>query len=184
MPGHSLNQPLDGVQCSVIEWGMASFWTGTRVRLRGIEPDDWAAFMHFAVDEERLGDVLNPPRSAEGYRAWAREQAAAEPGITPHGGRADSHRTSHPLEEVTGERDLHAEEDDSRKQTAPGTADEEADTRPTSGSEPPAQPRLSYFVSAITRPPPGAAPPLDAHEARCATKSSPTPRPCAPPRPA
>ncbi|MEU1466548.1 GNAT family protein [Streptomyces sp. NPDC005727] len=53
---------------------------GTRVRLRGIEPDDWTAFMHFAVDEERLGDVLNPPRSAEGYRAWAREQAAAEPG--------------------------------------------------------------------------------------------------------
>ncbi|MET9078430.1 GNAT family protein [Streptomyces sp. NPDC004232] len=56
---------------------MTSFWTGERVRLRGIEPDDWTAFMRFAADEERLGDVLRPPRSAEGYRAWAREQAAA-----------------------------------------------------------------------------------------------------------
>jgi RimJ/RimL family protein N-acetyltransferase len=57
---------------------MTSFWTGKRIRLRGIEPDDWTAFMRFAGDEERLGDVLHPPRSAEGYRAWAKEQAAAE----------------------------------------------------------------------------------------------------------
>ncbi|MDQ0989514.1 GNAT family N-acetyltransferase [Streptomyces sp. V3I7] len=58
---------------------MTSFWTGKRVRLRGIEPDDWAAFMQFAVDEERLGDLLHPPRSAEGFRSWTREQAAAKP---------------------------------------------------------------------------------------------------------
>lgn len=58
---------------------MTSFWTGTRVRLRGIEPDDWSAFMRFAADEERLGDLLHPPRSAEGYRAWAKEQATAQP---------------------------------------------------------------------------------------------------------
>ncbi|GAA2429184.1 GNAT family protein [Streptomyces macrosporus] len=58
---------------------MTSFWTGKRVRLRGIEPDDWAAFMRLAVDEERLGDLLHPPRSAEGFRAWARERAAAKP---------------------------------------------------------------------------------------------------------
>jgi RimJ/RimL family protein N-acetyltransferase len=57
---------------------MTSFWTGKRVRLRGIEPDDWTAFMRFADDEERLGDVLHPPRSAEGYRAWAKELAAAK----------------------------------------------------------------------------------------------------------
>ncbi|WP_329026952.1 GNAT family N-acetyltransferase [Streptomyces sp. NBC_00690] len=56
---------------------MASFWTGKRIRLRGIEPDDWAAFMRIAVDEERLGDLLQPPRPAESYRAWAQEQAAA-----------------------------------------------------------------------------------------------------------
>lgn len=57
---------------------MTSFWTGKRVRLRGIEPDDWAAFMRFAEDEERLGDLINPPRSAEGFRAWAKEQAVAK----------------------------------------------------------------------------------------------------------
>ncbi|MFI8076235.1 GNAT family N-acetyltransferase [Streptomyces sp. NPDC086033] len=57
---------------------MTSFWTGKRVRLRGIEPDDWTAFMRFAVDEERSGDLLNPPRSAEGFRAWAKEQATAK----------------------------------------------------------------------------------------------------------
>ncbi|MBT2386536.1 GNAT family N-acetyltransferase [Streptomyces sp. ISL-11] len=56
---------------------MTSFWTGKRVRLRGIEPDDWTAFMRFAEDEERLGDLLHPPRSAEGFRAWAKEQAVA-----------------------------------------------------------------------------------------------------------
>jgi RimJ/RimL family protein N-acetyltransferase len=61
----------------VIRWGMTSFWMGERVRLRGIEPDDWSAFMRLAEDEERLGDLLNPPRSAEGRRVWAKEQAAA-----------------------------------------------------------------------------------------------------------
>lgn len=63
----------------LIQWWMTSFWTGTRIRLRGIEPDDWAAFMRFAVDEERLGDAVCPPRSGEGHRAWAKEQAVAEP---------------------------------------------------------------------------------------------------------
>ncbi|WP_405684208.1 GNAT family N-acetyltransferase [Streptomyces sp. NBC_01387] len=59
---------------------MTSFWKGKRVRLRGIEPDDWTAFMRFTEDEERLGDVLHPPRSAENYRVRAKEQAAAKPG--------------------------------------------------------------------------------------------------------
>jgi RimJ/RimL family protein N-acetyltransferase len=58
---------------------MTSFWTGMRVRLRAIEPDDWIAFRQLAADEERLGDLLHPPRSAEGHRTWAREQAAAKP---------------------------------------------------------------------------------------------------------
>ncbi|QDY75253.1 GNAT family N-acetyltransferase [Streptomyces qinzhouensis] len=57
---------------------MNSFWIGERVRLRGIEPGDWAAFMRFDEHsaDQRSGDVLHPPRSAEGYRAWAKEQAA------------------------------------------------------------------------------------------------------------
>ncbi|UQI45551.1 GNAT family N-acetyltransferase [Streptomyces sp. HU2014] len=57
---------------------MTSFWTGERIRLRGIEPDDWSAFMRFAADEERLGDLPHPPRSAEGYRAWAKAQAVTK----------------------------------------------------------------------------------------------------------
>jgi RimJ/RimL family protein N-acetyltransferase len=70
----------DARTAGVIEYGMTSFWSGKRIRLRGIEPDDWTAFMRFAVDEERMGDLLNPPRSAESFRVWAKEQAAAEPG--------------------------------------------------------------------------------------------------------
>ncbi|PWI44884.1 GNAT family protein [Streptomyces sp. ICBB 8177] len=45
--------------------------------MRAVEPDDWAAFARFAEHEERLGDVLNPPRSAEDHRQRAKEQAAA-----------------------------------------------------------------------------------------------------------
>jgi RimJ/RimL family protein N-acetyltransferase len=56
---------------------MASSWTGRRVRLRAIEPDDWAAFMRFADDDGRRGSRLDLPRSAESYRTWATEQAVA-----------------------------------------------------------------------------------------------------------
>ncbi|MFG2604634.1 GNAT family N-acetyltransferase [Streptomyces sp. NPDC048514] len=56
---------------------MASSWTGRRVRLRAVEPDDWTAFMGFADDDGRRGSRLNLPRSAEDYRAWAKEQSVA-----------------------------------------------------------------------------------------------------------
>ncbi|MEV3992509.1 GNAT family protein [Streptomyces sp. NPDC049837] len=60
---------------------MSSFWTGERVRLRGIEPEDWEAFMEFDAHtgHQRSVDALHPPRSAEGYHAWAAEQAVATP---------------------------------------------------------------------------------------------------------
>ncbi|WP_432186500.1 GNAT family N-acetyltransferase [Streptomyces sp. Tue6028] len=61
----------------VLQWGMASSWTGRRVRLRAIEPDDWAAFARFADEDGRRGSRLDLPRSAESYRAWAKEQAVA-----------------------------------------------------------------------------------------------------------
>ncbi|MFF3461019.1 GNAT family N-acetyltransferase [Streptomyces sp. NPDC001984] len=57
---------------------MASSWTGNRVRLRAIEPDDWTAFTRFADDDGRRGGRLDLPRSAESYRAWAKEQAVAK----------------------------------------------------------------------------------------------------------
>ncbi|MFF5861046.1 GNAT family N-acetyltransferase [Streptomyces sp. NPDC012751] len=56
---------------------MASSWTGERVRLRAVEPDDWTAFARFADDDGRRVGRLDPPRSAESHRAWAREQAVA-----------------------------------------------------------------------------------------------------------
>lgn len=43
------------------------------------KPADATAFMRFAEDEEGLGDLVSPPRSAEGYRAWATERATAKP---------------------------------------------------------------------------------------------------------
>ncbi|MFE7332458.1 GNAT family N-acetyltransferase [Streptomyces sp. NPDC057565] len=57
---------------------MASSWTGRRVRLRAIEPDDWTVFARFADDDGRRVGRLDLPRSAESYRAWAKEQAVAE----------------------------------------------------------------------------------------------------------
>ncbi|MEW1776215.1 GNAT family protein [Streptomyces sp. NPDC086777] len=57
---------------------MASSWTGDRVRLRAIEPDDWTALMRLAADDGGRASRLDLPRSTERHRAWAREQALAE----------------------------------------------------------------------------------------------------------
>ncbi|MFC9279120.1 GNAT family N-acetyltransferase [Streptomyces collinus] len=59
---------------------MASSWTGERVRLRAIEPDDWSAFKRLADEEGRPGSRLDLPRSAESLRVWAQEQAVAGSG--------------------------------------------------------------------------------------------------------
>lgn len=45
------------------------------MRLRAAEPGDWAAMTRFTEDEERLGDLVQPPRSAEGWRAEIRTRA-------------------------------------------------------------------------------------------------------------
>ncbi|AUS81790.1 RimJ/RimL family protein N-acetyltransferase [Actinoalloteichus sp. AHMU CJ021] len=59
---------------------MTSIWTGHKVRVRGIEPEDWQAFQHF--DEHsaamRNADMIQPPRSAAGYREWAAIQATQQ----------------------------------------------------------------------------------------------------------
>jgi RimJ/RimL family protein N-acetyltransferase len=62
---------------------MGSIWQGELVRLRGVEPDDWEAFMRFDQDSDdmRSGGMLFPPRSAEGYRCWAREEAEKRPDL-------------------------------------------------------------------------------------------------------
>lgn len=57
---------------------MNPIWSGRRVRLRGIEPEDWRSFMHFDEHSSsaRASDRTHPPRSAEGYRHWAAHRAA------------------------------------------------------------------------------------------------------------
>ncbi|MGC4941611.1 GNAT family N-acetyltransferase [Kribbella sp. DT2] len=56
---------------------MGSVWVGERVRLRAIEPEDWADFLRFDQDSEvqRNADMVHVPRSAFGMQAWAEEQA-------------------------------------------------------------------------------------------------------------
>lgn len=60
---------------------MTSIWSGDRVRLRGVEPADWADFQQFDENSAnmRAADRMYPPRSTEGYQRWAEEQAAREP---------------------------------------------------------------------------------------------------------
>lgn len=60
---------------------MTSLWTGERVRLRAIEPDDWQAFKEFDQHsaDMRSADMLHPPRSDEGYQRWTLEEATRPP---------------------------------------------------------------------------------------------------------
>ncbi|MGW4406055.1 GNAT family N-acetyltransferase [Nonomuraea sp. NPDC004702] len=59
---------------------MTSAWVGERVRLRAIEPEDWAALFAFEEDTDaaRNGWRLPPPRSAAQAQKWARELAEQE----------------------------------------------------------------------------------------------------------
>lgn len=61
---------------------MADMWTGARVRLRGVEPEDWQGFQDLAGDtvDVRNADLVEPPRSAESFRAWTAERAGRAPG--------------------------------------------------------------------------------------------------------
>lgn len=60
---------------------MTSMWVGRRVRLRGIEPEDWADFRSFDEDTEvqRNADMVHPPRSAAGALQWAEESSTRQP---------------------------------------------------------------------------------------------------------
>jgi RimJ/RimL family protein N-acetyltransferase len=59
---------------------MTSIWTGSSVRLRGIEPEDWVAFQRFDQHsaDVRAADMIHPPRSAAGYREWAARHATRQ----------------------------------------------------------------------------------------------------------
>ncbi|RMI40952.1 GNAT family N-acetyltransferase [Streptomyces triticirhizae] len=57
-------------------------WTGARVRLRAVEPEDWTGFRELARHtlDVRRADVVEPPRSDAGWRAWTAERAERPPG--------------------------------------------------------------------------------------------------------
>ncbi|MGW2015680.1 GNAT family N-acetyltransferase [Streptomyces sp. NPDC001927] len=61
---------------------MSNIWVGRKVRLRGVESEDWEGFRALAEDtvDVRNADLVEPPRSAEGFRAWTAERAGREPG--------------------------------------------------------------------------------------------------------
>jgi RimJ/RimL family protein N-acetyltransferase len=59
----------------------ASFWQGTRLRLRAVEPGDWAIFHEWDNDLElsRYTDELLFPSSREAVKKWVAELAVARP---------------------------------------------------------------------------------------------------------
>lgn len=60
---------------------MPSYWEGTVVRLRAVEPGDWDIHHEWDQDSvaQRLSDRVHIPRSREGTRRWAEQQALREP---------------------------------------------------------------------------------------------------------
>ncbi|SEO02877.1 GNAT family N-acetyltransferase [Paenibacillus sp. OV219] len=56
-------------------------WSGSKVRLRPVKPEDWADFHNNDLDSEnaRLCDEIHFPRSEEGTGMWAVQQAQNGP---------------------------------------------------------------------------------------------------------
>ncbi|WP_392670208.1 GNAT family N-acetyltransferase [Streptomyces sp. LN785] len=61
---------------------MSDMWVGEKVRLRGVEPDDWEGFRALAQHtvDVRNADLVEPPRSRESFRSWTAERAGRAPG--------------------------------------------------------------------------------------------------------
>jgi RimJ/RimL family protein N-acetyltransferase len=59
----------------------ASIWQGERVRLRAIEPEDWAVYFAWNQDDEQARSVSSIPfpQSAEAVRQWAQHEATRKP---------------------------------------------------------------------------------------------------------
>ncbi|MFI2780895.1 GNAT family N-acetyltransferase [Streptomyces sp. ALB3] len=60
---------------------MSDMWAGEKVRLRGVEPEDWKGFRDQARNtiDVRNADLVEPPRSAESFRAWTADRAGRPP---------------------------------------------------------------------------------------------------------
>jgi RimJ/RimL family protein N-acetyltransferase len=60
---------------------MPSYWEGTVVRLRAVEPDDWETHPEWDQDSamQRWLDRVHIPRSRQSTQRWAEQQALREP---------------------------------------------------------------------------------------------------------
>lgn len=61
---------------------MSDMWTGEKVRLRGVEPEDWQGFRDLdrsSVDARNSG-LVEAPRSDESFRSWTDSRAGRAPG--------------------------------------------------------------------------------------------------------
>lgn len=60
---------------------MSNLWEGERVRLRAVEPQDWAVFHRWGQDSEtaRSGYETGFPQSEEAARAWTERLAMSTP---------------------------------------------------------------------------------------------------------
>jgi RimJ/RimL family protein N-acetyltransferase len=58
-----------------------SLWQGERVRLRAIEPEDWATYHAWNEDDEQARSLyaIPFPQSAEAARQWAAQEATRKP---------------------------------------------------------------------------------------------------------
>lgn len=70
------------LQRTEVVGAMGDMWTGEKVRLRGVEPDDWEGFRDLAQHtvDVRNADLVEPPRSEESFRMWTAERAERPPG--------------------------------------------------------------------------------------------------------
>ncbi|OIJ99696.1 GNAT family N-acetyltransferase [Streptomyces colonosanans] len=61
---------------------MSGIWTSEKIRLRGVEPEDWEGFRALAQNtvDVRNADLVEPPRSDESFRSWTAERAGRPPG--------------------------------------------------------------------------------------------------------
>lgn len=59
----------------------APVWAGEHVILRGVEPDDWEAFLSFEASTlyQRAWERVTGPRSAENCRQWLRRESEKDP---------------------------------------------------------------------------------------------------------
>src|SRR5262245_33507294 len=58
-----------------------SIWQGQRVRLRAIEPADWAVYFAWNADDEQARGVAQIPfpQSAEAVRQWVLKESTRQP---------------------------------------------------------------------------------------------------------